>query len=189
MPLVRPYWRPIRHIDRAELPPGLRTLLCEQRSLTRRLKRCCGSEFRLELKDQSWARPFRDEALCLGLNPSVLALIRQVYLYCGAKPLVYARTVIPAVTLHGGARQLAFLGSRPLGDVLFADKTACRQNLTVAQIPADDKRFELATGEDWVGLRALWARRSLFHFRDKPLLVVEIFLCEPPPISRRAYCR
>ncbi|MGH8580505.1 MAG: chorismate--pyruvate lyase family protein [Gammaproteobacteria bacterium] len=92
-------------------------------------------------------------------------------------------------TLQGGARQLAFLGSRPLGDVLFADKTAYRQNLTVAQIPADDKRFHLAIGGDWVKLRALWARRSLFHFRDKPLLVAEIFLCDPRPISCRAYCR
>lgn len=167
-------WRPLHRLPRYVLPAELRSWICEQKSLTQRLKRSCRGRFQIQLEGQIWERPMIDEAQVLGLRPGACALIRQVYLLCEGRPRIYARTVIPSFTLRA-ERRLASLGSRPLGDLLFGDATISRDHLQAAQIPAHHPLFRLATRKHPINAKALWGRRSIFCLRGKPLLVVEIF--------------
>ncbi len=172
-------WRPPAVLGKYRLPRGLASWLLDDSSLTRRLQRRCHGAFRVRILDQGWRRPLEDERRALGLRPRARAWVRQVHLLCDGQPWVYARTVIPAATLHGGQQRLARLGERPLGAMLFADCTVRRGGLEIARIAAGHPLFRAALGEDAPGsaaVAAIWGRRSLFFFGTRPLLVSEIFL-------------
>jgi chorismate--pyruvate lyase len=104
------------------------------------------------------------------------AMIREVELHCGARPWVFARTVIPAGSLRGGARRLAFLGEKPLGAVLFADPTTRRGRIELAKLTPGQPLFEAAIANLEMRPKQLWGRRTLFYYANQPLLVNEIFL-------------
>lgn len=110
------------------------------------------------------------------MKPGSIARVRQVRLLCDGIPWVFARTIIPYTTLQGSVRRLKLLGSRSLGEVLFADKSMLRGELEIAAIRKGDLLYQQATQ----GLRnqpaVIWGRRSVFYLSDKPLLVSEIFL-------------
>jgi len=101
------------------------------------------------------------------------ALVRQVLLCCNNQPLVYAKTIIPATTIQGAQRIYANMGNRPLGAMLFADRTMRREAVEVAMLPAaHDANQYTNIGEP------IWGRRSVFRVSGKPLLVSEYFLPE-----------
>jgi len=101
------------------------------------------------------------------------ALVRQVLLCCKKQPLVYARTVIPLATIQGAQRKYANMGNRPLGAMLFADRTMSREAVEVALLPAGHDAHQYTNiGEP------IWGRRSVFRVSGKPLLVSEYFLPE-----------
>ncbi len=101
------------------------------------------------------------------------ALVRQVLLCCGDNPLVYARTVIPATTIKGAERRYANLGNRPLGAMLFADRTMRREDVHVSILRDSHEANQFIKGDEPV-----WGRRSVFRVAGKPLLVSEYFLPE-----------
>ena len=45
--------------------------------------------------------------------------VREVLLYGDKIPLVFAKTIIPLLTIEKGLADLGELGTRPLGDILF----------------------------------------------------------------------
>jgi chorismate lyase len=169
-------WLPRARMGLKRIPPPARHWLLDSGSLTDRLRRACEDEVRVRVLNQSWQRPLPSERRALGLGASRWALIRQVLLVCGGVPWVFARTVIPAHSLHGPRRRLARLGERPLGAVLFADRTMRRGVLELAALGPGEPLFELATD----GLEArppgVWGRRSVFRLSGHPLLVCEVFL-------------
>jgi len=176
MAVSRLHWQSIKQISQLELPPDLRSWVLEQNSLTRRLKRSCKGQFEVRLERQCWRRPSLDEAMALKMRPDSLTLIREVNLLCDGEPRVYARTVVPLPTLRGTRRRLVRLGSRPLGDILFANARTPRRSIQVALIPVSDNLYNLATRKAALDGGAVWGRRSIFCLQGKPLLVVEIFL-------------
>jgi len=110
------------------------------------------------------------------VHPEHHALIREVLLYCGDEPWVFARSVLPRKTLTGPRRFLGKLGNRPLGEILFSDPNIQRDALEVAEIKKGQRMFNCATGclanpPDFV-----WGRRSVFYLHKKSLLVNEVFL-------------
>lgn len=145
-------------------------------SLTQRVQASCVGRFRVALLHQRWQRPLRSEAHALGLRPGVRALVREVFLMCDDTPWVYACTVIPRATLTGAQRRLARLHTRPLGAVLFADPTMRRGEAQIARLSRGDCLYALATAALPQPPAEIWARRSVFCLRDKPLLVTEAFL-------------
>lgn len=178
--VYEPVWRTRSHMFAQSVPASMACWLYDSGSLTRRLQRACQSGFRVELIEQHWQRPMLNEAVRLGISANVLALVRQVCLYCNDLPAVYARTVIPAQTLSGSERHLAKLGTRPLGAVLFADPNMHRDEVEVACIQPGQRIFNSATSmlacvqSDLPN--SIWARRSVFYLSNKPLLVNEVFL-------------
>jgi chorismate--pyruvate lyase len=140
----------------------------------------CPGQFRVRVLGQGWGRPLAGECRALGLKRNGVALIREVELQCDEEAWVFARTVIPAASLKGGARRLTLLGDKPLGAVLFADPTTRRGRMEVARLDRRHALFQGACGHRQAPPAELWGRRTLFCYRGKPLLVNEIFLPDIP---------
>ena len=158
------------------VPVDMSDWLFDRGSLTRRLQSASLNNFRVELVEQGWQRPMLNEAVRLGVSPDRMALLRQVYLFCDDRPVVYARTVIPISTLSGAERHLGCLGNRPLGAVLFASPNMRRDEVEVACIHPGQRIFTRATHVLDSAPASIWGRRSVFYLSGKPLLVSEVFL-------------
>jgi chorismate--pyruvate lyase len=171
---MEPRWRLFDARLRHRAPAGLAPWLIDAASLTQRLQRLC-PEFNVRLLAQRWQRPLRNERRALGMRDHEFGLVRQVHLACGARPLVFARTVIPAATLRGGLRRYAHLGNRPLGALLFADRRVRRGGIEVAEITPAHALYRVITGAARAG-DSVWGRRSVFTLAGCPLLVGEFFL-------------
>lgn len=174
-----PDWAPWNRLRQREVPAAIESWLRDEGSLTARLKQAASGDFRVRVVAQGWARPYDSERRLLGMRRGGIALLREVQLICCGHPWVYARTLIPARSLQGGARRLGMLGSRPLGEVLFADPHMRRGVTQVARLQPRHRLFQRALGEEQE-VEAIWGRRTLFHFSGKPLLVNEIFLPDLP---------
>ena len=169
-----------------DAPVGLFAWLLDTGSLTQRLRRACADRFRVHVLHQGWTRPSRDEARALRLRPGARAWTREVQLFCGEQPWVFARTLIPAKTLRGRGRRLTRLGAKPLGEVLFADPRVRRGPVEIARIPAGQRLHRRAFTGFVEPPATIWGRRSVFWIDDGPLLVCEFFLTDLPT-SRLAF--
>lgn len=135
-------------------------------SLTRRLQQASHDRFRVEQLSQHVVKPALNEASLLKMHSQQYALVRQVLLYGGDQPWVFARTVVPLTTLNAGNRHLLKLGNRSLGSVLFKYPHIRRAPIELCHADPDNVFFT-----DFV-----WGRRSIFEIHQSPLLVTELFL-------------
>ncbi len=143
-------------------------------SLTSRIRARCAA-FGVRLLYQGPRRVTRDERF-LGAGGARLALVREVCLYCGGTPVVFAHSVVRRRDLRGPWRVLARLGTRPLGAALFADPRVRRYPLRFRKLSVRDELGARARAALGARTPALWARRSLFTLHGSPILVTEIFL-------------
>ena len=171
-----PRWQSQSPVARHGASAELLDWLLDTASLTRRLQQMCRGRFRVEPTEQHWQRPMLNEAQALGVLPHERCCVREVRLLCDDQPWVFARTVSPVRTLSGSRRRLSRLGKKPLGAVLFADRSMVRSGIEVARLSPEQPLFMRATA----GLSPLptniWGRRSAFFLNHHPLLVSEIFL-------------
>lgn len=182
----RQRWYPRRQLFHQDIPAELASWLFDSSSLTARLVAICGNRFNVRLLSQHWQKIDPEEAAAMRLGHVRSALVRQVLLCCGEIPLVYARSVIPSVTVSGAQRRYANMGRRPLGAMLFADRTMRREQVMVSRLPKEHRiirqfvnaREHGARGEGYgpSGRGSIWGRRSVFRVSGKPLLVSEFFL-------------
>ena len=180
-------------------PPGqprtLRSWLTWRGSLTSRIVACCGisatdtqtdgqthtqtqkqTGFRLTRLMQRYRPGNIDELPELGLRFKQQVLVREVILWNGDTPLVFAHSLAARRDLYGAWRALKGLGTRPLAAMLFADARIARLPIEFKKI---DKRHPLyRRAHELCGAlpKALWARRSVFLLRGRRLLVTEVFL-------------
>lgn len=179
MPLPRsPAWHTVTPLLRRRLPAEVRDWVLWDGSLTAGVRARCPSTFELHVLRQRWSLPHRGEAWALGMMPGRRALLREVALCCGDEPLVMARTVIPGASLRGRQRRLAGLGRRPLGELLFHDRSVRRDALAITRMTL--AQAGLAAGR-WREV-PVHGRRAVFHIGGVPLLVSEFFL---PGLWRR----
>lgn len=172
---VFPCWYTPEQLPRWRVPARLRGWLLDAASLTARLRAACG-EFRVELLQQGGSAVLHDEMSLLDLQKACSQHVRQVRLYCDDQPCVFARTVIPSHSLVGRYRRLLVLGERPLGEVLFSDRSIVRGPMQVARLLPHHRLFQMAALDQSCYPEILWARRSLFYLAGRPLLVNEVFL-------------
>mgnify|MGYP000483327604 CR=1 FL=1 len=171
-----PQWYTHAHRFLHHIPREVQDWLFDEGSLTARIIAACNGPFRVEIVSQGWQRPFANEAKRLGMTQPQRAWVRQVHLYCGDTPWVFARTVVPRKTLTGAQRQLVGLGSKSLGTVLFSDPGMTRDSMEVARLCAPHYFYRNATQGLTHLPTSVWGRRSVFYLKHKPLLVNEIFL-------------
>lgn len=155
------------------ISPSLYSWLFDTSSLTARLLTRCDNNFSVRVITQSWQKLNPDDAAAMVLHNVHSALVRQVLLCRGDKPLVYAKTVIPATTIQGAQRRYANMGNRPLGAMLFADRTMRREVVEVSVLPVEHAANRYTSFK-----QPIWGRRSVFRVANKPLLVSEYFLPE-----------
>jgi len=177
-----PIWRNCNSFFKNSAPKSLQYWLTDRDSLTKRLVSACvqnNKQFSVDVISESWQKPLRSEAKNLQINPENYCFVRQVHLYCGDTPWVYARTIIPPATLHGELQKLTNLGSQPLGAVLFANKHIKRLPIQISKISPFQDIFTTATSRSlYKKKQEIWGRRSVFKISNSPLLVSEIFLPE-----------
>ncbi len=179
-----PRWTDWRRLRRSPVPRPVLPWLFDQGSLTARLRRACGGQFRVRVVRQGWGRPLRSEAEALTMRPGLIAIVREVELRCDGVPWVFARTLIPATSLSGPARRLAHLGERPLGELLFTSPHTERGLLQMARLTPRHRIFHSAVASLPRRPRVVWGRRTLFRMGGRPLLVNEIFLPAIPESPR-----
>ena len=171
---ISQHWYRRRQLFFNQLPTIESAWLFDASSLTARLIRYSSGDFRVELLSQEIKRPGRDEAKALNMAYHQFALIRQVHLCFGNQVMVYARTVIPLSTLTGAQRSYGNLGDRPLGAMLFADRSMRREEVMVTKLSAGNDLYKKTAAQN----EPIWGRRSVFHVGEKPLLVSEYYLPE-----------
>jgi len=172
-----PVWKPKYQWIGEKIPASFSCWLHDEGSLTKQIINACAEQFRVHVLNQHWGIPMLNESLRLQSNPGEFALIREVILYCGDEPWVYARTIMPRKTLTGKQRHLLMLGTKPLGAILFSDPNMHRDEIEIARINRQHDIFATAmTGHD-DKYDEIWGRRSIFYIgKQKPLLVNEVFL-------------
>lgn len=160
----------IRHC----LPEDVQSWAYETGSLTQRLRDYYGDAVAVKVLQQQWRTPFLSERRLLKLSENRYSLIREVLLHADGKPLILARTIIPARTLKVAKRSLAHLGSRPLGEVIFSYPKLARLEMDVALAsPAIWTRAAIAEA----GITGpAWGRRTVYAIRCRQMLVSEFFL-------------
>ena len=187
-----PHWVTADYSSILHLQDNIREWLLDSASLTLRIRQHCQCKslgcFSVKLLNQGMGLPSNDEVQRLRLRSRRYALIREVLLFCGDTPLIFARTVIPIKTLTGPQRQLGRLGNRPLGEFLFAQPELQRDMMEVAVISQGHQLYDSAlqslnnkhslVQSKIYSSQRIWARRSVFCLRHKPLLVAEVFLPE-----------
>lgn len=159
----------------AGAPVCLHAWLSDPGSLTARiLKRC--THFQVTVLREAHAHPHPEEYGLLGLVHQRHAWIREVLLSADNVPVVFAHSVLCPKDLTGAWHMARAIGSRPLGAALFRDPGISRGPLSCTRIPAAHPLHRAASAAVNETLPTLWARRSRFCRKGKPLLVSEVFL-------------
>lgn len=148
--------------------------LLDETSLTKKLEQQC-DQFSVQVKQQINTNA-QTSPLSSSFSPSETLLVREVVLYCDNVAHIFAQTEIPHSTLSNTQEKLVNLGSKPLGKVLFEDKTLQRGKIEIAEFPVGSPLHDFITSLQQTCDHSLWARRSLFYIGEKPLLVSEVFL-------------
>ncbi len=174
--LLEPNWMSGPRLKLVRIPTDIYDWLQDPGSLTARLKRNCKESFRVRMRSQGWGRSLYSEARLLGMRRGEAAVVREIELLIDEVPWVFARTVIPASSLRGPARRLTMLGTKPLGEVLFADPHTHRVVMEMAQFHTRHNLFQQAVASLDTRPERLWGRRTLFDLAGSRLLVNELFL-------------
>lgn len=147
---------------KSPISPNLLPYLTATGSLTARLEQLSGQKLVVErlFEGRQTLTLAEKKQLNLPLAKPQSAWVREVYLK-GIKDggaWVSARSVFPFASLVGNAKQLANLGTTPIGYVMFG-----RNGATMA------KRWVTLTADGW-------QRTSLYDWQGRKLLISETFL-------------
>lgn len=156
------------------LPNAAQSWLYEAGSLTKRLKRIYGKAVQVEVLYHRQNTAFLGEYQALHLPPQRYHLIREVLLHANGSPLILARTVLPYKTSTAAKRNLAHLGNRPLGEVIFAYPKLQKKTVQISRIRPKiwtDELLAICTIS-----QAIWGRRTIYVIRQQPLLINEFFM-------------
>ncbi len=152
-----------------------RVWLQDRGSLTRRIQARC-KHFSVKPVFQALSKVYGDELEVMGLRHQEVAMVREVFLYCGGMPVVFAHSVIARKNLQGAWRGLSRLGNKSLGTLLFTNPRIRRTPLVFKKISHGHFLYDRACAHLSVKPVSLWARRSMFSLYGQSILVTEVFL-------------
>lgn len=171
-----PHWTVSRQGERHTIPLAAQSWIYEPGSITQRLRSYYGDAVKVKILHNDRQLPFLSERRLLRLSPGRYALTREVLLHADGKPLILARTLIPEKTIKAARRNLAHLGSRPLGEVIFSYPKLERHEMEFAQV-GQTLWTPFAASEAHID-RPIWGRRTVYAIRRRLMLVNEFFLPE-----------
>ncbi len=144
-------------------------------SLTKRLRKLT-NQIQFSLKHEGLNLALDEEADALGQPSQNSMWIREIEWNFKNHVWVVARTIIPLTTLHTKDNGLSELRNQPIGDLMFEDPNLIRKSIELCSLNSTHPYFQNASEQLTHFTEAVWARRSVFYFYGKPLLVVETFL-------------
>ena len=137
----------------------IRSWLLEDGPITERIK--LKNKFKLKLlKDEVSNIDSSDEDF-LG-NISGCVKVREVILMANNVHKVFARSLIPEITIEHGFSKLGSLGSTPLGDILFEKEIF--------------KKIEVLFSKFILNREIFWGRKTKYIVKNLPISVMEVFL-------------
>ncbi|WJG09524.1 chorismate lyase [Aliiglaciecola sp. LCG003] len=161
--------------------PHLRNWLLDTGSLTERLQSHC-NHFELTIVGQRQMQPELEEMSKLyNLTDEHYGQpwqIREVILWGNGQPWVFARSVLPNALCKA---DLAELGDKPLGMIIFNDPRFIRQPFQLLQLPEQSTFLQKLNINK---VQPLWGRRSVFNFNATQLMVAEVFLPQCPAYAQ-----
>ncbi|SIO15746.1 chorismate lyase [Sulfurivirga caldicuralii] len=159
---------------RTDYPAALADWLLETGSLTARLNALCGAPIRVVRQREGIGRICEHEQAAYG-PLAAKGWVREVILHHPRTddPLLWARTYIPDFNPGNPWYELAKIGEKPLGEVLFTLQGITRSPLQTGKIFAAEK---VGDPPLWHGR---WGRHSRFERNEAPLILTEVFLFEP----------
>jgi chorismate lyase len=149
--------------------------LTDRGSLTRRLQVRCPA-FSVRAVHQRLDLPCRDEVSLVKTRRKEQVVVREVYLYCYETPVVFAHSVLKRRSLRGAWRSISRQGTKPLGAALFANPLVQRTPLYFKKLASHHELYSRACRLLKTLPNHLWARRSVFILRGRPIMVTEVFL-------------
>jgi chorismate lyase len=155
---------------------ALKGWLQESGSLTKRLRSCYDGQISVEILFQAWKPAFIDECRILALQSQRFHLIREVVLHHKGQPLVLARTVMPQTTIDIAHRNLSHLGTRPLGEVLFAYPDLELRQRQYSRVNSQQWNLDIVNKMQLDNQPSIFGRRSVYAIHQHTLLVAEFFL-------------
>ena len=170
-------WQNSTILDELQVSAELRDWLSLTSSMTKHMQSNCNI-VKVSVVHNKQDTIYQDEATKLGIDVECPCWIREVIMLCNDKQWLYGRTVIPECSLHGKVKDITQLGSIPLGRILFSDPKTQRDNFEYTYIKAAQlyhQRMQVFIPDV---TQDLWARRSIFNYDKKPLLLTELFLPE-----------
>ena len=120
-------------------PPAnslLREWLLNEGSLTRLLQQLSDNQLCIQPVQEGWQQLRDDECLAVGAPCDSQGWVREVFLCGHQQPWVYARSVASRTALEQNGFDLASLGNRSLGELLFSDQAFNRGAFQVCNLPA-----------------------------------------------------
>ena len=169
-------WQPLSRRMQHTVPSRFRGWLADRSSLTHRVCALCEEGFEVRVLHQYQRHASRREALTLGVAFFSQLIVREVQLLCGDSPWVFARSLIPCISLRGEHAGLGAMGNRPLGERLFVDPVMQRGEVQYTAMPRGCSAYRRALLGVDTRPDCLWGRRSLFSGARAPLMVMEFFL-------------
>ena len=169
-----PLWLENRSGTRHTLPENVQSWTYEPGSLTQRMRDYYGNAVGVKVLLQQWNTPFLSERRLLKLHENRYSLIREVLLHADGKPLILARTIIPANTVKIAKSNLSHLGNRPLGEVIFSYPKLERIEMDVTLI--EPQKWSRSICNEVSIDQAIWGRRTVYAIAHRQMLVSEFFL-------------
>lgn len=157
------------------LPMSHRHWLLDAGSLTQRLRQLTHDSIVFDVRQNDWGQPTEEERLVLQVPGAQEAWLREIDWVHQGELWVKGRVVIPRSSFTDEGERLRTVGERPIGEILFSDQGLKRTDFDLALLDSDHFYHQLACQNVLESFPQLWARRSIFHFYGKPLLVSEIF--------------
>ena len=117
-----------------------------------------------------------DEVSALGVSVRTPLWVREVVLSVDGVAMVAAHSIAPLKASHGIWQAMRSLGTRPLAELLYADRTVERSVLVSRRVTARHPLHRFAANWSRVAPHALLARRSIFVRAHAPLMVTECML-------------
>ena len=171
-------WNRVDSGEIHQAPREWQPWLSDTGSLTQKIEQAIGQKLDIQVLSDCRQKLNSDESRYFHFQMRHCR-IREVLLCANGIPLVMARSVIPALSSSGSNQSVLRLGSKPLGAVLFAKTIKRSKRKSLREITYLNKHSTLwrQCFKKYEKLSTpLWARRTLYQLKGRPLLVCEIFL-------------
>lgn len=152
-------WKTFDSIHKDVEDEYVKSWLLEKGPITNRIS--INKSFNLELLSDDISNVLEQDQLFLG-SISKEFKVREVILHGDGIPMVFARTIIPLLTIHDGLAELGELGQRPLGDILFEKKIFKKKDSVYSSFKFKENIF--------------WGRKIKYLVNKQPFSVMEVFL-------------